>query len=401
MRYGLLGESMKIIVQKYGGKSVGTLDRIKDVAAQIVERHSGGERLVVVVSAMGHTTDKLLADARKISSNPSERELDMLLTAGERISMALLSMAICDMGCNAISFTGSQSGIITDDKHTRAKIIEIRALRIIEELQHGKIVIVAGFQGVSGYREVTTLGRGGSDTTAVALACALGGERCEIYSDVDGLYSADPKTIAEAIPIAKVDYETLFDLTFYGSRVVHSRAIELARKFKIPLLLASSIKPGRDTMVKSIAMEGAAFTAVASQPEIGWASVKMPESTLNSFWNELDRMRTGIRNPTFSMKGDDVHLNFWVYQNQMKEIDEVFAKFPNISAELEKLALVALSGYALTDSAESTATVIGILSQAGIKCRSLGSTNRSIYVIVERADCEELEKIFHRKLISK
>jgi len=189
---------MQITVQKYGGKSVATISRIKQVAKKIVKRQKSGEKLVVVVSAMSDTTDRLLEFAKLVSPNPPERELDMLLTAGERISMALLSMAIWCNGGRAISFTGSQSGIITDDNHTRARIVEIRANRIIEELNNDKIVIVAGFQGVSGRREITTLGRGGSDTTAVALACALGADVCEIYSDVDGIYSADPKKIKGA-----------------------------------------------------------------------------------------------------------------------------------------------------------------------------------------------------------
>ncbi|RKZ27897.1 hypothetical protein DRQ29_02760, partial [bacterium] len=324
---------MRIIVQKYGGKSVANIERIRKVAEMVVERHIAGEGLVVVVSAMADTTDQLLNYARMISPNPSERELDMLLTAGERISMALLSIAIWELGHSAISFTGSQSGIITDDVHTRARIIEIRASRIIEEIQRGRIVIVAGFQGVSAKREITTLGRGGSDTTAVALACALGADRCEIYSDVDGLYSADPKICGDAFHISEIDYETLFDLAFFGSKIVHQRAIELARKFDIPILLASSIKRGKYTMVKSKAMEGATFSAVSMQPEVLWLSVKMPERRLKPFWNELDSIRTSIRNPSSSVDNGWATIVFWTLPENSDEIKEILENFDEIEFE--------------------------------------------------------------------
>ncbi|HLT39844.1 MAG TPA: aspartate kinase, partial [Enhygromyxa sp.] len=187
-----------IVVQKYGGSSVADVDRIKQVAARIVETRKQGKRLVVVVSAMGKTTDQLLARAREISPSPSRRELDMLLSCGERISMALLSMAVSELGFESISLTGSQCGIITNDRHSGARIIEVRPIRVQDELDKGRIVIVAGFQGVSYKREVTTLGRGGSDTTAVALAAALGAEYCEICSDVDGVYTADPRVVSAA-----------------------------------------------------------------------------------------------------------------------------------------------------------------------------------------------------------
>jgi uridylate kinase len=199
---------MSIIVQKYGGSSVADLDRIGRVAARIRARREAGDQLVVVVSAMGDTTDELLELAKRVSTDPPRRELDMLLTCGERISMALLSMCLHELGVPAISFTGSQSGIITDDSHSQARIVEVRPVRILEELGKAKVVIVAGYQGVSRAREVTTLGRGGSDTTAVALAAALQAEACEIYSDVDGVFSADPRVVPEARKLESLDYET-------------------------------------------------------------------------------------------------------------------------------------------------------------------------------------------------
>ncbi|HSA23875.1 MAG TPA: aspartate kinase, partial [Myxococcota bacterium] len=196
---------MSILVQKYGGSSVADEQKIQQVAERVVAAKRAGRELVVVVSAMGKTTDQLLAQARRIHPDPPRRELDMLTSVGERISMALLSMAIQRLGFDAISFTGSQSGIITNDRHSDARIIEVRPFRLQDELSRGRIVIVAGFQGMSYRREITTLGRGGSDTTAVALAAALGAE-CEIYGDVDGVYTADPKVVADARHIPSLEY---------------------------------------------------------------------------------------------------------------------------------------------------------------------------------------------------
>jgi len=392
---------MRIIVQKYGGKSVANIKRIRDVAEMVVERHIAGEGLVVVVSAMADTTDQLLEYAHSISPNPSERELDMLLTAGERISMALLSMAICDLGHSAISFTGSQSGIITDDIHNRARIVEIRASRIIDEIQRGRIVIVAGFQGVSGQKEVTTLGRGGSDTTAIALSCALGADSCEIYSDVDGIYSADPKICSDAIHISEIDYDTLFDLTFFGAKVVHHRAVELARKFNIPILLASSINRGKFTMVKSKAMEGAIFSAVSIQPEILWVSLKIQEKKLKLFWDEFDKIRTSIRNPSIYIDNGYANIIFWTLPANSDEVKQVLKKFDEIEIEFDELAIVAISGLKLAESPEAIADVIDIMRKHSIKFRFIGTTNMSIFIILDRKEAKKTMDIIHRELILK
>src|SRR5499433_162208 len=220
---------MSVIVQKFGGSSVADVERIRNVAARVAARRAEGHQLVVVVSAMGDTTDELLSLAKRMSADPPRRELDMLLTCGERISMALLSMALQELQVPAISFTGSQSGIITDDNHSQARVVEVRPVRIREELGKGKVVIVAGYQGVSRNREVTTLGRGGSDTTAVALAAALGAEACEIYSDVDGVFSADPRVVPEARKLDLLDYATMQELAAAGARVLNAQAVEFAR----------------------------------------------------------------------------------------------------------------------------------------------------------------------------
>ena len=256
---------MAIIVQKYGGSSVGDVERIRRVAERVAARRAEGHQMVVVVSAMGDTTDELLELARKISSDPPRRELDMLLTCGERVSMALLSMALHQLGVPAISFTGSQSGIITDDNHSGARILEVRPVRIREELGRGKVVIVAGFQGVSRQREVTTLGRGGSDTTAVALAAALGAEVCELLSDVDGVYSADPRVVPEARKLERLDYDTMQEMAAAGARVLNAQAVEFARAAGIVLHAGLAHGAGTGTRVTS---ERVPVRAVATDAEI-------------------------------------------------------------------------------------------------------------------------------------
>jgi len=221
---------MAIVVQKYGGSSVADVTRMKKVAERVMKTRAAGHDVVVVVSAMGDTTDDLLALAKQVSPNPDRRELDMLLTAGERIAMALLSMAIRELGGDAISFTGSQSGIITNDRHVDARIVEVRPFRVEDELARGKIVVVAGYQGVSYRREVTTLGRGGSDTTAVAMAAALGAEYCEICSDVDGVYTADPRVVSGARRIGTLSYEETQELAESGAKVLNAQAVEFAKE---------------------------------------------------------------------------------------------------------------------------------------------------------------------------
>jgi aspartate kinase len=239
-----------IVVQKYGGSSVADVERIGIVADRVAATKASGRDVVVVVSAMGDTTDELLALARRVSPNPSRRELDMLLSAGERIAMALLSMALNERGVPAVSFTGSQSGIITSDAHTNARIVEVRPFRVQDELERGKVVIVAGYQGVSYKREVTTLGRGGSDTTAVALAAALGAEACEIYSDVAGVYSADPRLVPGARRLAEISYEEMQELAEAGARVLNAQAVEFAKERGIAIYARATAGGDGETVVR-------------------------------------------------------------------------------------------------------------------------------------------------------
>src|SRR6202047_734752 len=239
---------MSIVVQKYGGSSVADVNRLRLVAERIMRTKRQGHDVVVVVSAMGDTTDDLLGLAKQISANPDRRELDMLLSAGERISMALLSIAIRELGGDAISFAGSQSGIITNDRHVDARIIEVRPFRVQDELARRKIVVVAGYQGVSYRREVTTLGRGGSDTTAVAMAAALGAEWCEICSDVDGIYTTDHRFVRHASRIPVISYEETQELAESGAKVLNAQAVEFAKERGIAIYARSTAGPlpGKD-----------------------------------------------------------------------------------------------------------------------------------------------------------
>ena len=240
---------MSLVVQKYGGSSVADAERIKSVARRIAQAKDKGDRVVVVVSAMGDTTDELIKLAYQVSKQPDNRELDVLLSTGEIVSSTLLTMALEAMGYEAISLSGAQAGIRTDAVYSQARIVEVDPERIIRELDKGNIVIVAGFQGVTEEMNITTLGRGGSDTTAVALAASLGAEVCQIYTDVEGVYTADPRLVPEARRLSEIGYEEMLELASYGARVMHPRAVELGELFNIPILVASSFTQSSGTLI--------------------------------------------------------------------------------------------------------------------------------------------------------
>lgn len=255
---------MSIVVQKYGGTSVGTIDRIKQVAKRILDRKAQGNDMVIVVSAMGKTTDNLISMAYELTPNPDKRELDVLMATGEQVSIALLAIALNDMGCDAVSYTGHQVEIKTEGSHTKSRIVDINDANILEELNEGKIVIVAGFQGVNEENEITTLGRGGSDTTAVALAAKLQGI-CEIYTDVDGIYTIDPRLYPGARKLEFISYEEMLEMASSGAGVMHSRSIEVAEKYKVPVLVALNTGDIPGTIIKEldINMEKSAITGLA------------------------------------------------------------------------------------------------------------------------------------------
>jgi len=254
---------MSLVVQKYGGTSVGDASRIRAVAGRVAERRRSGDSVVVIVSAMGHTTDELIRLSSEISPHHHPREMDMLLTAGERIAMALLAMAIRDEGVEAMSLTGSQAGILTDTSHGHAKIRDIKAFRVIEGLEEGKVVIVAGFQGVSpDTKEITTLGRGGSDATAVAMAAALKADVCEIYTDVDGVFTSDPQVVPGARKLDEVSFDEMLELACAGARVLMPRSVEFGKRFNIPIHVRSSFHDRPGTWVKEKVMEQAIISGV-------------------------------------------------------------------------------------------------------------------------------------------
>ncbi|MGH9039157.1 MAG: aspartate kinase, partial [Acidimicrobiia bacterium] len=255
---------MPLVVQKYGGTSVADPDRIRAVADHVARTRRQGSDVVVVVSAMGKTTDELIRLANEVSHAPAARELDMLLTAGERITMSLLCMALIDLGVPSVSFTGSQAGIVTDTTHGKAKILEVRAQRLTEALSAGNVVVVAGFQGVSTAFDVTTLGRGGSDTTAVALAAALGASACEIYTDVAGVYTADPRLVPDARRLGLVSYEEMLDMAATGGRVLALRSVEFARNHSVAVHVRSSFtwEPGTWVREEDPSMEQAIISGV-------------------------------------------------------------------------------------------------------------------------------------------
>ena len=247
---------MAVIVQKYGGSSVADAERIKNVARRVSATKEKGNNVVVVVSAMGKTTDELISLAHQVTDRPDERELDVLLSTGETVSSTLLAMALKSLGHKAISLSGAQAGIWTDTAYSQARILTVEAHRIVKELGEGKIVIVAGFQGITREMDVTTLGRGGSDTAAVAVAASLKAQICEIYTDVEGVYTADPRLVPEAHKLAEIGYDEMLELASYGAKVLHPRAVELGELFNIPILVASSFTESPGTLIHGgIAME--------------------------------------------------------------------------------------------------------------------------------------------------
>ncbi len=388
---------MGIVIQKYGGTSVGNISRIKEVAKRVVERKMQGDEVVIVVSAMANTTDNLMELARSITDTPSERELDMLLTAGERISMALLSMAICEMGHGSISFTGSQSGIVTDNNHNRARIVEVNAFRIVEELERDKIVIVAGFQGVSPMREVTTLGRGGSDSTAVALASALGADACEIYTDVEGIFSFNPKLIQSAIKFDTISYEMMLELAHLGAKVMHPRAVDLAMLKKINLVVKSAFSNSSGTLIKKQGdnMERSSIKAVTLKKDILFARSTFQNLTgLNDTLEELKQLRIPMDQIHIQKEGQDYLLSFWISKDDVGRIKSA----PGIEFT-DEFGLVALVGEGLSRKCDLIIRGTKLIEQNKIKIARIFTTTTSVTWLIEKEFVEETGKQFHKEFI--
>ena len=389
---------------KFGGSSVSDLVRLRSVAAAVVAR-ARVQPVVVVVSAMGKTTNALVAMARELRTPPPVRELDMLLTTGERSSMALLAIAIQAAGQPAISLTGSQCGIITDHQHGRARIMEVRPFRIVDELAAGSVVIVGGFQGVSYKREVTTLGRGGSDTTAVALAAALGAD-CEIYSDVDGVYSADPREVADARPIPELDYEAMQALARAGAKVLHAQAVELAEERGIAIY-ARHVEPGitGQTVIRRNPVTKLGVRAVASDPaivDLGLELRGLTPAALASLAAELGGL--GLRYLQVQPRGASGLLS----QSQRTDCGEVVGRFAALARGLggavegarirEGLALVSCIGAGIEERPEIPACAHRALAAAGIHAQAVYTDSRSLAFVVgvgqRRAALRALHHVF-------
>jgi len=393
-----------LLVQKYGGTSVGTPERIHHVAERIVRTRRAGTELIVVVSAMADTTDDLLELAGKVSSNSHPRELDMLLTSGERISMALVAMAVNDRGQEAVSFTGSQSGIVTDTSHTRAKILEVKADRIREELKRGRVVIVAGFQGVSRDREVTTLGRGGSDTTAVALAAALGAEACEIYTDVDGVYTADPRIV----PNARLSYDEMLELASLGAKVLHNRSVEIARRFQVPIHVRSSFnwnegsRIRKGDLMEEVVIRGIAYDADVAK--IALLGVPDRPGVAAEIFREVGGHGVNVRmivqasgsdsknDVTFAVGSHDVRTVLPIVEEVRKRLGaRAFVYDPDV-------AILSVVGEGLATSAGTAGEVFAALAEAKVNIEIISTSSITITCIVRKTDAERAVRSLHDAL---
>ena len=387
---------MNVVVQKFGGSSVADVQKVRRVAERIAVTRKEGRRVCVVVSAMGKTTDELLALARQISGSPARRELDMLLTAGERISMALLAMALEELGVPAVSFTGSQAGILTDDRHASARIVEVRPVRVWEELDRGRVVIVAGFQGVSPRKEVTTLGRGGSDTTAVALAASLGAD-CEIYSDVDGIYTADPRVVTSPRRLDEISYEEMQELARAGAKVLNADAVEFAREKGITIHARATSGSSAETVVRGHAAPGSRIAGVASQKNL--ALVEVPWGGLDGTLDALAR-RGAVAADVAAHGGralvviplDNVHE--WGAARA-----EILAAVPDAAVDDRDAGSVSVVGTRAGTGAGVLREVLSAMREAGEEPRALLATSVRVTAWCSAARAPEVVRALHRRLV--
>jgi len=394
---------MALVVQKYGGRCLESPERIKAVARRIVATKSDNLDVIVVVSAMGSSTDDLTALARRITAEPAKRELDMLLTAGERISMALLAIAINSLGTHAISFTGSQSGIITDDGHGEARIVGLKAFRIRDEIERGKIVIVAGFQGVSGSKEVTTLGRGGSDLTAVMLAAAFGATRCELYKDVAGVFTADPRMVPGARRIPRLSYGQLLELIGAGSQVVQDRAVRAARRFNVPLYITSGLEETEGTMVtERPAEDGLPARGIGLRKKVAMIRVQPAEDALEAadVLASLAAARVPVYLLNSSLCGGDRYLAVAVDSELAgRALEAINAKAPGRAVMEKEVALLTIVGDKV-GSPDLAARALNDLSESGVPVEGVSSTATTLTCMTAPEKCEEGVRVLHDRIRS-
>jgi aspartate kinase len=397
------------VVQKYGGSSVADVDKIRNVAERVMRTKKAGHDVVVVVSAMGDTTDELLALAKRVSPNPERRELDMLLSAGERISMALLSLAIRELGGDAISFTGSQSGIITNDRHVDARIIEVRPFRVQDELARGRVVVVAGYQGVSYRREVTTLGRGGSDTTAVAMAAALDAEYCEICSDVDGVYTADPRVVPDARRIGALSYEETQELAESGAKVLNAQAVEFAKSAGIAIYAraTASALPGADptadgTVVRKNAPRTPGSVAgVASERDVFVLQAAGDAMKLVDLLDARAVVGKQLHAAGFGTEGDGVTLvisreNLHDEDRLRRHIEAAFGPRARL---IDTCGAVSVVGAGINATYATLRKGASALSDAGVQPQGVSTSSFRITWLVPRSSVETAVRALHAALV--
>ncbi|GAA1553501.1 aspartate kinase [Actinomadura kijaniata] len=405
---------MALIVQKYGGSSVADAECVKRVAQRIVATKKAGNDVVVVVSAMGDTTDDLIDMAKQVSPLPPGRELDMLLTAGERISMALLAMAIANLGHEARSFTGSQAGVITDGTHGKAKIIDVTPGRIRTALDEGSICIVAGFQGVSqDTKDITTLGRGGSDTTAVALAAALDADVCEIYTDVDGVFTADPRIVSAARRIPRISYEEMLEMAASGAKILHLRCVEYARRYNIPIHVRSSFSQKEGTwVVDSSEIEGqdmeqaiisgvahdrseAKITVVGVPDKVGEAAaiftaLSEAEINIDMIVQNVSAASTGRTDISFTLPSTDGQTGLSTLNKLRERIGFEALRYD------DRIGKISLIGAGMRSNPGVTATFFGALAEAGVNIEMISTSEIRISVVVAQDDIDTAVAAAHR-----
>ncbi|EST56687.1 aspartate kinase [Brevibacillus panacihumi W25] len=391
---------MGLIVQKYGGTSVGTIERILRVADRIIANKEAGHDMVIILSAMGKSTDVLIDMAKEITPYPSEREMDMLLTTGEQVSIALLSMALHQKGYDAISLTGWQAGITTESIHGRARIKEIDPTRIRAELDRGRVVIVAGFQGISDTGEITTLGRGGSDTSAVALAASLQADKCEIFTDVAGVYTADPRVVPAASKLDRISYDEMLELANLGAGVLHPRSVEAAKKYKVKLVVRSSFTAEEGTYVEEVPdMEtGRVVSGVAHDDEVAKITVvgmAAKVGTLSRLFNTLADHRVNVDIIIQSSYDSDVtNISFTVAAGDLKHALDTLAKnqaelgFEKVDYE-EGLSKVSIVGSGMVNNPGVAAEMFRVLAEEQITIKMVSTSDIKVSCVIP-ADLTEL-----------
>ncbi|RBP63850.1 aspartate kinase [Alkalibaculum bacchi] len=383
---------MKIVVQKYGGTSVGSIDRIKNVANRIIKKKEEGYHIIVVVSAMGKNTDRLLDMAYEISKNPPKREVDMLISTGEQVSISLLSMTLNALGCDAISLTGPQVNIKTVGNHMKSKISDIDDTILRHHLKDNKVIIVAGFQGVNEHRDITTLGRGGSDTSAVAIASKLQCP-CEIYTDVDGIYSTDPRLYSKAKKLDRISYEEMLEMASLGSGVMHGRAIELGQKYGIPIYVASSLEEKPGTIIKEVAqmMESTAITGMAidnNDAIITLDYVPYSIQVISDIFSRLAKKDVNIDMISqTSPRDNSVSVSFTVPKIELKEAKEVLSyfesKYPEIRVNTkEDITKLSVVGIGMRSQSGVAAQIFALLAKENIEIDMVTTSEIKISYVI-------------------